>query len=611
MVGGAEREGPADESVDWRGVSGNSQAAQLEEVPLVFPAGQPPDNLVRVVADRPRIPWARWANLLVVAVCCFVAGVMAGTISASWDRQGQVHQEAIPAGYLPCTLAPNFDRHPEPQQQPQQQQQSPPSSANPTGVPGGPSHPHHAGATGACYPPEFGPPPDEYSGIRAQHCERAVEWFGNEQRLQAFASKVLRRECVHVVFFGGSVTCGYGIEGPTEKRWLAYPDIFTKLLNLRLPCDGGQHTFDNLCRGATTSSEAWEKIHSEAAQPSINKSSFVFVEKGINDWDTDGVTVRTPGLARASDIAEYWTEAISRAMIRLFPHVHVVWLELFGPVDDPPYLISSVHVHRRVVEYYDFTMLSMARVLGPFSDKARVDWLRRAWYTPGFDLRHPGAQGHTFIAGAMMLYVERLIAKANSTDGLQTWLLPPTQRLGDLPKPLAVSLEEATFMDAKSLLKLDLSTASEETKALLTSPGDWSFATDIPRKPISLMTTKAGGSCAELSIGNIGKVSTVVLDVLKSYEHFGTLLVELLEPADCAQVPIPAHASAWAPPLISDRVNCKWDRHSSQIVRYTSRDLEARAKRRLGCPLVLKLCNGSPIWDDASAKLKVFSVEFY
>ncbi len=461
---------------------------------------------------------------------------------------------------------------------------------------------------GPCYPREFGTMPAIYRGVRVQHCERAVEWFGNEQRLQEFASKVLMRQCVHLVFLGGSITCGNRADGRQ------YPITFTWLLNRRFPCQGGEHTMDNLCRGASGSSQAWEVVNSMAARPSINRSSLVFVEKGVNDVDSYW-NEQIPGVEHGSADVEYWTEAVARAMGRLFPHVPVAWFDLFiaDPKNvDPPYERDSDREHRKVVEYYDLPMLSMKRVLGPLSWKPRADWLHDHFFQVPVDYLHPGPAAHELMAGVLMLYVEGLLARANSSDGLQSFLLPPGSRLGVLPPPLVLSPAEAAFLDAEAVLSLDLSSASNATKARLVWPGSWSFATDMPKKPRAFMSTQAGGACAMLDLGAIGAVSTVVVNVLYSYANFGTLLMQLLEPADCTEtkVPDPSNISAWAlPPQINRTIDCKWDSGTSQVSRITSRvDMKARAARRKDCSLVLKLCNVSP---QERSKLKVFSIDFF
>ncbi len=463
---------------------------------------------------------------------------------------------------------------------------------------------------GPCYPREFDTMPASYRGVRVQHCERAVEWFGNEQRLQEFASKVLMHHCVHLVFLGGSITCGHLANGRQ------YPVTFTWLLNRRFPCQGGEHTMDNLCRSASGSSQAWEVVNSMAARPSINRSSLVFVEKGVNDVDSFW-NEKVPGVEHGSADVEYWTEAIARAMGRLFPHVPVAWFDLFiaDPTNVyPPYEQDSDREHRKVVEYYDLPMLSMKRVLGPLSWKPRADWIHDQFFQAPLDNLHPGPAAHELMAGVLMLYVEGLLARANSSDGLQSFLLPPGSRgsRGVLPPPLVLSPAETAFLDAEAVLSLDLSSASNATKARLVWPGSWSFATDMPKKPPALMSTQAGGACAMLDLGAIGAVSTVAVNVLYSYANFGTLLMQLLEPADCTEtkVPDPSNISAWAlPPQINRTIDCKWESGTSQVSRLTSRvDIKARAARRKDCPLVLKLCNVSP---QERSKLKVFSIDFF
>jgi hypothetical protein len=80
---------------------------------------------------------------------------------------------------------------------------------------------------------------------------------GNPSRYLQFAEKLSRGEAVTILSFGGSVTCGNGINEPI---W-AYPGLVERWLNDNLPTTGSKnHSVVNLCTSAMGSCGLMQKI---------------------------------------------------------------------------------------------------------------------------------------------------------------------------------------------------------------------------------------------------------------------------------------------------------------------------------------------------------------
>lgn len=367
-----------------------------------------------------------------------------------------------------------------------------------------------------------------------------------------------------------------------------------------------------MCRDATGTNQAWEAA---TKNRDIVRNAHIFlVDKGSNDIQQNelrGSWLR-PGHTRGSDSLQFWTEALVRELRTSAPNAALLWVEtawrewndincqkvLKRPCVAPFHRDAS-HEHLQVLEYYDVMQISMLRLLGPLGSVKSRTWIDQAYFC---DPYHPNEDGHKLIASTIGQALDDIIEQKIEggllfNESLSTATTMNTINATSdsfLPIPITLKEEELKFLSAKPQIQLDLTDPSV-VNGSLSEAGAWSYATDVPSKPKTLMTNSTG-DCATLSLGKPTKEMYMLrLNLLFSYEGFGIANVEQVEGSE-------ARVS-----LLSETISCKWTSRTSQV---SSVEIKPRRGNTPGSNIFFKVCLDESS-ADAEQKLKLFALTLY
>jgi len=275
-----------------------------------------------------------------------------------------------------------------------------------------------------------------------------------------------------------------------------------------------------------------------------------------------------------------------------FPQSALMWIEVAwrvrGSYGHPPYHVDAAFAHERILQYYDIAQLSMLRVLGPFDDIKRARWIEKNYYC---DAYHPNKDGAKLIASMVAQFLFNAVEVAKNTH-LSLPFLRPTPDATWLPTPMILSLADISVLHSKPVLDLTLTDNKVVKRYVKKKTNSWSFATDLARKPKTLMTTTIG--CATLNLGTFPRpVKAISLEWLFSYEGFGKANVTLLTNTT----------------IMTMETECWWDSHTSQLqmLRY---EVGSKPEQNLKLPKYLRVCS-IPGGHANATKLKLFSAQIF
>eukprot|EP00560_Eucampia_antarctica_P003834 CAMPEP_0197834468 /NCGR_PEP_ID=MMETSP1437-20131217/22467_1 /TAXON_ID=49252 ORGANISM="Eucampia antarctica, Strain CCMP1452" /NCGR_SAMPLE_ID=MMETSP1437 /ASSEMBLY_ACC=CAM_ASM_001096 /LENGTH=438 /DNA_ID=CAMNT_0043439159 /DNA_START=143 /DNA_END=1459 /DNA_ORIENTATION=- len=438
--------------------------------------------------------------------------------------------------------------------------------------------------------------------------------MGNKDNFNTIALRLSQGLPVNVVVFGGSVCMGQCVGRDTKDTFVGR---FLQFLETTYPTKAANthHTISNLCKDATGTNQAWEAA---TKNRDIVRNAHIFlVDKGSNDIQESELTGTwlRPGHTRGSDSLHFWTEALVRELRTSAPNAALLWVEtawrewydsncqqvLKHPCVAPFHRDAS-HAHLQVLEYYDVMQISMLRLLGPLGSVKRRTWVDQAYFC---DHYHPNKDGHMLIASTIGQALDDIIERKRESGLLFNKSLStatttsPINATSDsfLPIPITMKEEDLKFLSAKPQIQLDLTDPSV-VNVTLSEAGAWSYATDIPSKPKTLMTSSAG-TCATLNLGKpTREIYMLRLNLLFSYEGFGIANVELVEQVKGSKARVS---------LLSETINCKWTSRTSQV---SSVEIKPQRGHTPGSNIFFKVC-----LDESSAdteqKLKLFALTLY
>jgi hypothetical protein len=154
--------------------------------------------------------------------------------------------------------------------------------------------------------------------VSSRMAQASRSMVGNTQRLQTFLRKLASGECVNVAVFGGSVSAGTNVGGPTRswaarfEGWLntAHPPT----LKAKRPHRTCSHSVNLLALGGTGSNFASE--HFDHKVRAVGQIDLFIVEYAINDGFLGAsAAFQYLGGKELSDnefVAQWWTEILIR-----------------------------------------------------------------------------------------------------------------------------------------------------------------------------------------------------------------------------------------------------------------------------------------------------------
>jgi len=115
--------------------------------------------------------------------------------------------------------------------------------------------------------------------VTKQMCNRATTLQGEEYLFKDVVDRFINNECINVVAFGGSVTCGSYCLGGKDFSWI---NKLVDLFNVYFPCPAN-HTFTNLCQRSTGTSQAFRVANDAKSLKVMKAAHLILVEKASND----------------------------------------------------------------------------------------------------------------------------------------------------------------------------------------------------------------------------------------------------------------------------------------------------------------------------------------
>jgi hypothetical protein len=489
-------------------------------------------------------------------------------------------------------------------------------------------------------------------------CHRAITNLGDHSLLRSLASKLASGRCTQVVVLAGSIACG-------EDDGMRWPYPLKTVLDATWPCgDPEGHVIHNLCESGTSSSQGFQQLQRMANQALLARSDLIIVDKSVNDVVAGPKVSRTWNLRDQTRLTvAFWTEAIVRRALTLFPHIGILYVETSWsmlwcdkesrpvpaeqfPAPGAPFYRDSAADHLRVLAYYDVPQLELLRALGPLRGPTSLSGARGAFLAWMFLQKdcnvHHSAIGARITVSVLVERIAMAVRQLRRTGRLAQWLpWPDALRVpertvvltpGDMAFVMAEPVDSLSFLEPGTL------------SAVAHNDGGWVFATDLASKPNTLMTSTPGACVAVLLDRTPQPLSLVWVGMLASYQGFATAEAQVLAERDCgmlARAQQQRHqqtqqellqllqhdelgstssqlagflgSEPWDvfsgnfTELVAGSFNCRWEERSSQMREFMLHLPGGEwGGARKGCAKLLRLCN--KVVEASNTKLKLGTI---
>ncbi|GIL64503.1 hypothetical protein Vafri_18409 [Volvox africanus] len=385
--------------------------------------------------------------------------------------------------------------------------------------------------------------------LNRQTLTRSIIHYGDTAMFGRLHEKLNGRQCIRVMFIGGSVTHGHGLPNGS----MPYPMLFKRALRSAFPCKG-YHNITVASKGATATDfwidylvgrqevlladldlvvvdTAMNDIHElvmragrGAADPNafIRSHTEILMSMILQESDrVKGVHAATPSSAadctNESNYTRKWTGAAA-IWLGTSTRRTSVWR---GPL---PRSTDAVHVQLPVAMTHGVPYISIIDGLGPFSSTSSQQWMKNKWYSEPVKDMHPGPWGHKALAKALVHFLDEQARYLRQ--------LPWQQ---DIYSPVYCPRAPAFVAQNTIDMYLDMTPLHiptvylQETKPRMSRCRDWTIKSDVLGKP-GLISWKAGAQCTIFAlpaevVRHPVEAGEVHVLVLKSYEHMGWLRV--------------------------------------------------------------------------------------
>jgi len=225
------------------------------------------------------------------------------------------------------------------------------------------------------------------------YTERAVLSQGNTYRLQTLFERAERGEKLTIGFIGGSITMGTGASNSNKCYAKLVYDWFVKTF------PKAEFTFVNAGIGATTSQFACARLESDLL---AYKPDFVVVEFSVNDDSNKAFKDSYESLVRRILQAENGA-GLSESAVLVLNMVQY----------DTGY--NAQTIHNEVAKYYSLPIISMKD-----SIYKEITMGNLTAADVSTDNLHPNDRGHAYAAEIVTTYLEKVLAKSEKADSVQT-----------------------------------------------------------------------------------------------------------------------------------------------------------------------------------------------
>lgn len=225
------------------------------------------------------------------------------------------------------------------------------------------------------------------------YTERAILNVGNTYRLQELFERAERGEKLTIGFIGGSITMGSGASSSESCYAKLVYNWFVKTF------PDAEFTFVNAGIGATTSQFACARLESDLLQ---YKPDFVLVEFSANDESSKEFKDGYESLVRRILTANNSVDLQETAVVVL------------NMVQYDTGLNAQV-IHNEIAKYYSLPIVSMKESI---YKEITMGNLTAADISE--DNLHPNDRGHAYAAEIVTTYLEKVLAKSEKADSVQT-----------------------------------------------------------------------------------------------------------------------------------------------------------------------------------------------
>ena len=475
--------------------------------------------------------------------------------------------------------------------------------------------------------------------------------FGAPELLANVSAKLLSGQCLRVVALGGSITCATagGLANRSDHPQSvadAWPARFVAALNAAFPCGTAGHSVVNLCQGAVASDfwvervSEWRAAGAEAgpqAAPSPLAGADLFVVDTAHN-DVMELRGREHHLNDEARIGKY-NELLISLLLRpqragngteATPAVMYIALSSRGGFDSRAAAEPSggrgdgVWAHAAVTRHYGVPQVSVVDALGPFAPgSAAAAWFADVYKADGWG--HPNVVGHQLGAALLfqllLAHVASLRLRVLPSLGAADAALPPPSYAPPDTLLYATDDELRMYTEGSPLHVNALDGDPARGLVRVVARTGFEPKTDVPGKPAGLIASAVGAFSTWLVppatlASRVGRLrgSLHVLS-LKTYDHMGTLRVEMLRTAapDCEALNFSAPLSREAlglETLANATIDClrpPEQRVSEVEVNALSFNISALAAAGGGCLLVnASVVNSVPPRADNKIKLMSF-----
>eukprot|EP00199_Chlamydomonas_sp_CCMP681_P000700 CAMPEP_0119105920 /NCGR_PEP_ID=MMETSP1180-20130426/3752_1 /TAXON_ID=3052 ORGANISM="Chlamydomonas cf sp, Strain CCMP681" /NCGR_SAMPLE_ID=MMETSP1180 /ASSEMBLY_ACC=CAM_ASM_000741 /LENGTH=480 /DNA_ID=CAMNT_0007091101 /DNA_START=685 /DNA_END=2127 /DNA_ORIENTATION=+ len=366
---------------------------------------------------------------------------------------------------------------------------------------------------------------------------KAIVNFG-QLSIGNMQSKLLNRSCLRIVVLGDSVTCGRSLNKTHPDRpdgkIDAWPGHLQTYLNSDMPCilDGvsSEHVVQNLAVSGK-STDHWVDATSVALRKkdemgiALRSADIVIVETAVND--VNELVRNTKDFEKiAPDLRiKQYTELLVNILLKYPNKPSMIWLGTSSRGvwnGSRPRTTDAVAAHLPVTQYYSIPHISAVDGMGPLTTQDMIDWFKNVFRVD--HCCHVTKCGHQIIAHLVtnLILGHYLSAQQPLFPGQIT---PSYKKRA----PLFVSQSEINVYLLSNPLHIVTMNNADKGHRLTASPG-WRAMEDVRGKPGFISNHTGDVVVFFLSPKEVVKhvvVGMLHVALLKSYEHMGTMSVEI------------------------------------------------------------------------------------